>query len=537
MTTALELIKQGQRDEIWKKYCGFAELSLKEFMEIQNRLLMEQIGLLKGCDLGARLLGGSAPSTVDEFRARVPLTTYADYSADLGAKNEDVLPLRPRWWLRTSGRTGGEDGYKWAPYTPAMAKKLGETILALFMLAATTRPGEFPFEEGDRMLFTMAPFPYMSGGVARAVLEEFPFRYLPPLEEAEEMDFQERIESGFATALDEGMEAMNAIGIVLVRIGERFTEGSGTINLRSLLMRPRSLARLLRGLVKARIAGRRHLLPRDLWSVKGIATGGTDTGVFREQIEEMWGRKPVEAYGCTEVGVFSLQLWDGPGMTFLPDIVFLEFLAIDDHQNHQEDPDYELRTLLLDQVQVGGIYEMVVTSFHGGIYTRYRTGDFVRINSMENRALGVNLPQMVFHAKSVDIIDLASFARLTERLIWGAIQNSRVSYSDWTARKEYAADKPVLAIYIETKGDNGSEAEIKERIHQALKIADPSYADLESLIGIDPLRLTLLPAGAFGRYYEAKQRDGADLAHLKPAHINAADESIALLMGSGGTEV
>jgi hypothetical protein len=535
MTTAIELIQQGQRDEIWKKYCGFTELSLKEFMEIQNRLLMEQIGLLKGCDLGARLMDGKTPVGADEFRDSVPLTTYADYVDDLGAKNEDVLPLRPRWWLRTSGRTGGKDGYKWAPYTPAMAKKLGETILALFMLAATNRPGEFPFEEGDRMLFTMAPFPYMSGGVARAVLEEFPFRYLPPLEEAEEMEFQERIENGFASALDEGMEAMNAIGIVLVRIGERFTEGTGTIDLRSLLMRPRTLVRLAGGYIKARAAGRKHLLPRDLWTVKGIATGGTDTGVFREQIEEMWGRKPVEAYGCTEVGVFCLQLWDGPGMTFLPDIGFLEFLPIDDHRRNLNDPSYVPRTLLLDQVTVGGIYEMVVTSFHGGIYTRYRTGDFVRIISMDNRALGVNLPQMVFHAKSVDIIDLASFARLTEREIWTAIENAGVKYVDWTARKEYADDKPVLTIYIETRGDNGSTVEIKDRVHHALKTADPSYADLEALIGIDPLRLNVLPSGAFQRYYDAKQSTGADLAHLKPAHINADDESIALLMGSSIT--
>jgi len=65
----------GRRDEVWKKYCGFLDLSLKEFMEIQERLLVEQIDLLGRCDLGRKFLRSSATS-VDEFREVVPLTTY-----------------------------------------------------------------------------------------------------------------------------------------------------------------------------------------------------------------------------------------------------------------------------------------------------------------------------------------------------------------------------------------------------------------------------------------------------------------------------
>jgi hypothetical protein len=46
MTTTRDLLRQGRTDEVWQKYCGFLDLSLKEFMEIQRSLLLEQIDLL-----------------------------------------------------------------------------------------------------------------------------------------------------------------------------------------------------------------------------------------------------------------------------------------------------------------------------------------------------------------------------------------------------------------------------------------------------------------------------------------------------------
>jgi hypothetical protein len=50
------------------------------------------------------------------------------------------------------------------------------------------------------------------------------------------------------------------------------------------------------------------------------------------------------------------------------------------------------------------------------------------------------------------------------------------------------------------------------------------------MLGIRPLRVSLLPAGSFQRYYEEKQRSGADLAHLKPSHMNPSNAVIKELI-------
>ncbi|MEJ2570136.1 MAG: hypothetical protein P8Y98_06310, partial [Anaerolineales bacterium] len=68
MITAKELLKQGKRNEIWEMYCGFIDLRLSEFMNIQKELLLEQIQILNQCELGQKLLGGQVPQSVAAFR-------------------------------------------------------------------------------------------------------------------------------------------------------------------------------------------------------------------------------------------------------------------------------------------------------------------------------------------------------------------------------------------------------------------------------------------------------------------------------------
>ena len=67
MTTTKELMKQGKKAEIWTKHCGHLDLNIDEFMEIQERLLFEQIDYLKNSVIGKALLGETIPTTIEEF--------------------------------------------------------------------------------------------------------------------------------------------------------------------------------------------------------------------------------------------------------------------------------------------------------------------------------------------------------------------------------------------------------------------------------------------------------------------------------------
>ena len=87
-----EKLSKDSPKEIWQEYCGFLDLSMEEYMQIQKSLLIEQIKLLSDSKLGKRLLKNTIPQSVDEFRRAVPLTRYEDYADTLLLKREDDLP-------------------------------------------------------------------------------------------------------------------------------------------------------------------------------------------------------------------------------------------------------------------------------------------------------------------------------------------------------------------------------------------------------------------------------------------------------------
>ena len=90
-----EKLKEFPKEAIWSEYCGFLDLDIKEYMQIQNRLLLEQIRLWSRSPLGQSFLKGKYPGTIEEFRAMVPLTTYDDYADVLLARRKEMLPEEP----------------------------------------------------------------------------------------------------------------------------------------------------------------------------------------------------------------------------------------------------------------------------------------------------------------------------------------------------------------------------------------------------------------------------------------------------------
>ncbi len=523
MANATELLRQGKTKEIWQKYCGFIDLSIDEFMKIQKSLLMEQVELLSKCELGRKIMGDKIPENVEEFRKNVPLTTYDDYEPYLSKKREDILPEKPYIWARTTGRTGQ---HKWAPYTKRMYKILGEVALAGFILATSKKKGDFFLDEGDSLLYGAAPPPYPSGIAYRAMAEEFNITFIPPLEQAEKMDYAERMKEAFKISLIKGIDLFVGASSVLANIGRRFS-GEGEKSKMSIPLHPLAMMRIVKALIKSKIA-RRSMLPKDIWRLKGIASGGVDAKIYGDLIEHYWGVRPLEGYASTESGTggIAIQLWDYEGMTFLPHSNFMEFIPEEDSIKSREDPNYKPRTLLLDEVESEQIYEVVMTNFHGGVFARYRPDDLIKIISLKNEKLGVDIPQVAFHSRASEVIDLASFARLTERAVWQAIENSGIKYNDWVLRKEIEDEQPVLRLYLELKGEEREKEEIVDAIHESLKKIDPDYSDMERVLQLKPLRLTTFSPGTFQQYILKQQEEGADLGQIKPRRMNPPDKPI-----------
>jgi hypothetical protein len=345
------------------------------------------------------------------------------------------------------------------------------------------------------------------------------------------------MKAGLERALSQGLDALGGLPSILVYVGDMLKQGIINVDARFLLYHPKASTRLIKGLVKSKLA-RRPLLPKDLWSVKVIVGGGADSAIFLERVEELWGRQPLEIYAGTESGIYATQTWDHEGMTFIPNLSFFEFIPEREWFKWQLDHSYQPKTVLLDEVKSGENYEIVITNFHGGIMTRYRIGDMIKITSLRNETLNIDIPQMVFHSRADDFVDVASLGRLTERVIWEAIENANIPYVDWVARKEIIDNNPVLHLYLEPRDEYiASEEGMAAAIREQFKKLDRKHrcnlynliGDMETMLDLRPVAVTLLPQGAFSSYMAQRRSEGIAMSSLKPPHVNPSDEALSLL--------
>ena len=71
--------------------------------------------------------------------------------------------------------------------------------------------------------------------------------------------------------------------------------------------------------------------------------------------------------------------------------------------------------------------------------------------------------------------------------------------------------------------------------HDALVTLDSSYSDMDGMLELKPVTVTLLSPGTFQRYYLEKQAEGVDLAFLKPPHMNPRDSTVEAFLGLSKT--
>jgi len=535
MSTIQELIRSGRKEEIWQMCCGFLDLDIEQFMAIQNRLLLEQIELLNNSKIGRKIFKGTVPQDVNEFRKRVPLTTYQDYCPELSERQDDALPVKPIMWQHTSGRSTeypfNWESIKWVPVTAGMSRELAIASVACAIFASCKERGDCSaIKSGVNFIYAVAPRPYTSGTYAYIAAQDLDCNSLPPLDQAEKMEMEDRLELSFKQAMSKGLDFYFGVAVALAMIGEKLGQKMAKIDLKSMDMEPSAMLRVLKGLVKSKLAGRK-LLPRDLWSIKGILGSGTDGSIFKDKIYETWGRYPLNIYVSTEAGIVATQTWDYADMTFFPNINFLEFIEEAEYERCKFDKTYIPKAVLLNEVKAGHKYELVITNFHGAPLIRYRTGDIVKITGLASQKLGILLPQMDFHGRVDDIIDIGGFIRLNEKVIWQAISNTGVSYVDWTARKEQEGGGSCLHVFIEPKEGVIDEKKLAVDIYNELQSMDNDflYGNVEGVLNTMPLKVTLLPTGAFEKHVNMRRSQGADLAHLKPRHISPSDQELAIL--------
>lgn len=501
-------LKKHEYDAIWQEYCGFLDLDIDSYMAIQNRLMLEQISLWNASKLGKELTNGRKYETIEEFRHKMPLTTYGDYADILLNKKGDMLPDSPIIWIQTTWE-GGKHPVKVAPYTKSMLDTYRNNVLACLILSTSNEKGKFNVRVTDRILYGLAPLPYATGLFPLALNDEIGIEFLPEVREATKLSFGERNKLGFKLGLRKGIDFFFGVGSVAYFVSISLSSmgtSSGSLSLKSLLKcSPKMLFRLIKAKQVCKREGR-ALKPKDLFKLKGFMCAGTDNDCYKDDLEDLWGIRPMELFAGTEPTCIGTETWTRNGLYFFPDACFYEFIPEEEMNKNLVDPTYIPKTYLMNEVRPGEKYEIVISVLKGGAFVRYRVGDVYRCEGLESNEDKTRIPRFKYIDRVPNIIDIAGFTRISENSIKDVVELSGLRIEDWIAVKEYSDNKrPLLHMYIELKKDSllnhaVSKEILKEHLNIYFKYVDYDYKDLKTILGMDPLKITILKCGTFKEY-------------------------------------
>ena len=218
-------------------------------------------------------------------------------------------------------------------------------------------------------------------------------------------------------------------------------------------------------------------------------------------------------YGAAE-GFFAMATeLDVPDYVLLPHCVFFEFIPVgDDPDEEEKDP----QTLLLNELEVGKKYEVVITNF-SGLY-RYRMFDVVQVTRMYQ-----NTPQIEFLYRRNLGMNIAN-EKMTTDMVDEAVKNTAdalgLTLAGYSLFDDFSTDPPRYCMVCEPEQpvDEAARQKMIGLLDGYFKEYNDKYEIRRgSMIGAP--EVLFLEAGSYARYKESLLQSGRVLNQIKPVTV------------------
>lgn len=220
-------------------------------------------------------------------------------------------------------------------------------------------------------------------------------------------------------------------------------------------------------------------------------------------------------YAAAE-GFFAMATeLDASDYVLLPHCVFFEFIPVDDEDDDAQ-TEREPQTLLLSELEVGKKYEVVISNF-SGLY-RYRMFDVVQVTRMYNRT-----PQVEFLYRRNLGMNIAN-EKMTTDMVDEAVKNTAndlgLTLAGYSFCDDFSTDPPRYCMVCEPTEpvDEATRQKMIASLDGYLKAYNDKYLIRRaSMIGAP--EVLLLQTGTYASYRESLQRKGRVLNQIKPVVV------------------
>jgi len=504
--------------------------------DVNRELLQRILKRQQDTDFGRRH-SFSAIHDVRDFQRAVPLATYDDIRSDIermARGEQNVLTVDPvTAFALSSGTTGTEKLIPLTAYSLGRAREqffysrgallkaipaAGETGPGVLLMGAIMRgQTEAGIPTGALTAITMSSMlksrymPLLSPPEVYLVRKHVDALYLHLLFALAEPSVR-FLTAAFASTLLDFLQLLEARWPALVQ------------DLRSGMLNPEiELPPELAGPIRARLRAhpeRARILAREAErGFDGIArriwpklayTSAITTGsfaIYAEKLHRYLGDLPNSSSALASSEAF-LGISAGVGSsayTLLPTSAFFEFIPADE-LDAPEPP-----TKGIDELEPGGRYEIVVTTF-SGLY-RYRMGDVVEVEGHLAR-----LPQVRFLYRRGSLLNIAgekTSEHATRQALTQALAKEGLEIVDFSAMEdvEHTPKRYVFFVELAPRDRAANVPQIEVHLEQALREANPYYVTLRARLG--PLLFVPVKPGTFQGLRELLVQRGASATQVK----------------------
>lgn len=519
-------------------------------METQEKALQNIMQRNKDCELGKKY-GFADIRSLRDFQDRVPLSTFEDYAPLIDSMIEEgkeniITSDKIHRYCSSSGSVG----------KPKLQPKTAKDILNMYLMGFVGTPGcaalyfektrgmkRLPPQMGP-LLISLNGHPLKNGMPCNGA-GQVPFLYLKPLlhhftttpddilfpedEEGTDMSyFQLRFSlvntkvtylgSMVITLLSNMFEYLEENWEMLCRDIETGVMDPSVRCPDSLRKKygkmkpdPERAAFLRAEFSKGFDTGEpiaQRIWPELLW---GYGMISSTLAVYMDKLKKYVGDLPMHNMGyAASEGYMAIPVeLDASDYVLLPRSIIYEFLPVDAPAG--------TRPLLLDEIEVGKEYEIIITNF-SGLY-RYRILDIVRVTGEFNKSKRIE-----FLYRSNMGLNIANEKTTTQMLDWVAERLQKKYNINFKGHSFYAdtdAKPPCYAMLIETDSDIPTQRreEFEADIDQFFRESNGKYDKYRHWGMIGDPKLYRLEKGAYDDYKASLVAQGRVLNQIKPVIV------------------
>lgn len=274
-----------------------------------------------------------------------------------------------------------------------------------------------------------------------------------------------------------------------------------------------------------------RIWPKLTWAYGMI---GSNLKVYVEKLRKSIGNDiPIHNMGFAAAeGFFSmateLDVHDG---VLLPHTLFFEFLPVEDEE---EGGDESVTPLLIDQLEVGKKYEIVVSNF-SGLY-RYRMEDVVQVTRMHN-----NTPQIEFLYRRNLGMNIANEKTTTQMVDFAVKKTAEAMGNEFVGHSlyaDYSTNPPRYCLLAEPVNPVSEEDRQKyiDILDEEFKGVNEKYYKYRRWGMINRPEVLFLKPKTYWDYRESLRAKGKVLNQIKPVTIINSEERCEFFFSHVATE-